>query len=126
MGYVIGCLVAALSFLLNKTFVKWIGLKTVITVSPLLEEATKTLFAYYLGADILAAHITFGLVEACYDWVQNERTGVKAAWFSLGGHSLFGAVTVLLLAVSGSIGLALAGGVVAHLIWNATVIRLYA
>lgn len=126
MGYVIGCLVAALSFLLNRMLVKQIGLKTVITASPVIEEGTKTLLAFFLGADILAAHVTFGVVEACYDWHQNGRTGMKAALFSIGGHSVFGIVTILLLSISGSIGLALAAGIVAHIIWNVTVIRIYA
>ncbi|QJW47461.1 hypothetical protein HA075_17775 [bacterium BFN5] len=126
MGYVIGCLVAALSFLLNRMLIKQIGLQTMITASPALEEGTKTLLAFFLGADVLAAHVTFGVVEACYDWYQNGRSGLKAALFSIGGHSLFGAVTILLLAVSDSIWLALATGILAHVIWNVTVIRIYA
>jgi len=125
MAYIIGCLMAALSFLLNRALVNWIGIKTVISYSPVIEEASKTLFAYFMGADILATHITFGLVEAGYDWYQNDRHGGKAALFSVVGHSLFGIATVGILAVSSSILLALAAGLLLHLIWNITVIRIY-
>lgn len=126
MGYLIGCLVAALSFLLNRTLVRRIGPAAIISYGPLLEESTKTLPAFLLGADILAVHITFGLAEAAYDWYQNARSGSKAALFSVAGHSLFGSATVFILALSGSIWLALAAGVVAHLVWNVSVIRRYA
>nr|WP_092073593.1 hypothetical protein [Dendrosporobacter quercicolus]NSL48007.1 hypothetical protein [Dendrosporobacter quercicolus DSM 1736]SDM64122.1 hypothetical protein SAMN04488502_10686 [Dendrosporobacter quercicolus] len=126
MGYLIGCLVAALSFGLNQAMIRRIGLTTMISYGPLLEESSKTLPAFLLGADILAVHITFGLVEAGYDWRQNGRTGRKAALFSIAGHSLFGAATLFILTLSSSIWLALAAGIVAHLVWNVTVIRRYA
>jgi hypothetical protein len=126
MAYFIACLMAVLSFLLNRLLLRYIGIGVVISYSPVLEEAAKTLLAHYLGADILVTHITFGIVEAAYDWWQNEQSGTRAAWLSIGGHSLFGLLTVGGLYLTGSIWLGLAGGVLAHIIWNVTMIRLYA
>ncbi|MEG6586196.1 hypothetical protein [Dendrosporobacter sp. 1207_IL3150] len=125
MGYVIGCLVASLSFLLNRILIRRVGIQTVISYSPILEEVTKTTLAFYLGADILAAHITFGFVEAGYDYYHNRYNGLKAALFSIAGHSLFGAMTIFILAISSSFLLALAAGIISHLIWNVTVVRIY-
>ncbi len=123
MAYVIGCLMAALSFILNQVLLKYAGRVTVISYSPLVEEGAKTLFAYYMGADIVATHITFGLLEACYDWINSRENGVKAAVLSIGGHSMFGLLTYIVLIMTESIWLGLALGLAAHLAWNVTVIR---
>lgn len=124
MAYVIAVLMAALSFLLNRAALRIIGVEAVITVGPVLEEAAKTLPAFYLKADILLTHVTFGVIEAIYDWLTCGRSGAAAALGSVAGHALFGALTAAVLGLTGSLGLALLAGIGAHLIWNVTLIRL--
>lgn len=122
MAYIVGLLTASLSFLANKALLKLIGPKIIISYSPILEESVKTLLSYFLGADILAAHLTFGILEAAYDWYHSPFKRVLAAISSIFGHGLFGLLTVGLLFLSGSIWVGLAGGTITHLFWNRTVV----
>lgn len=126
MAYVIGCLMAGLSFLLNRLLLKYIGIKVVISYSPIVEELTKTLCSYYLAADILVTHIIFGVLEAGYDWFkgQNKQRGTIAALLSIIGHTLFGGITVFVFNFSNSIIIGIVVAISAHLIWNVTIIRL--
>ena len=126
MAYVIGCLMAGLSFLLNKLLLKYIGIKVVISYSPIAEELSKTLCSYYLSADILVTHIIFGVIEAGYDWFnqQNEQRGTIAAVLSIVGHILFGGITVLVFNLSDSIYIGIVAAIVVHVVWNVTLIRL--
>lgn len=126
MAYVIGCLMAGLSFLLNKLLLKYMGMKVIISYSPVLEELTKTLCPYYLGADILVTHMIFGVLEAIYDWVkrENRERGAMAALLSMIGHTLFGIVTIAILNLSDSVFLGIFVASSVHLIWNVTLIRL--
>lgn len=126
MAYIIACLMAALSFLLNRALLRHTGRVAVISYSPAVEEMAKTLLAYYLGADILATHVAFGVLEGGFDWYNYHRDGHKAAMLSLVGHSLFGALTVAALSFTDSVWLAVLVGLIAHLAWNVTIIRLYA
>lgn len=122
MAYVIACLMASLSFLLNRVLLKQLGNITIITLSPLVEESAKTLLAFYLGADILVTHIVFGVLEAVYDW-QNTRYKLQAGLLSIIGHGLFGGITVGILALCGNIWLGLAGGTGLHLLWNFIIVQ---
>lgn len=124
MAYVIACLMSGVSFLLNRTLLKYFGNITVISLSPAVEEMSKTLFAFYLNADIAATHITFGFLEAVYDWYNGSKKGNgKAAALSIAGHSLFGVFTLVALKLTGSIWPALGAGLVSHLAWNVVIIR---
>jgi len=126
MAYMIGCLMAGLSFLLNRLLLKYIGIKVVISYSPVVEELTKTLCSYYLAADILVTHFTFGVLEAGYDWFnrQNRQRGTVAALLSIVGHTLFGGITVFVFNLSNSIFIGIGVGISVHLIWNVILIRL--
>ena len=126
MVYVIGCLMAGLSFLLNKLLLKSIGIKVIITYSPILEELTKTLCSYYLGADILATHMVFGILEASYDWFkrQTRERGAIAALLSIMGHTLFGLITIGVVNLSDSVVVGIFVGSCTHLIWNVMLIKL--
>ncbi len=126
MAYVLAVLMAALSFLLNRLALRYAGVKAVITWGPALEEAVKTVPAFYLGADVLLTHVLFGVIEGGYDWRTSPRHGPAAALLSVAGHGLFGAVTVAAVYLTGSLGLALAAGIAAHIAWNAALIRLTA
>lgn len=126
MAYVIGCLMAGLSFLLNKMLLKYVGMKAIISYSPVIEELTKSLCSYYLAADILVTHIIFGVLEAGYDWYSaaNGQRGKWAALASIGGHSLFGVLTLIGLHVSESIWVAILVASCVHIMWNVSFIRL--
>lgn len=125
MAYIIGCLMAGLSFSINKFLLKYIGLKIVISYSPILEELSKSICSYYLAADILVTHITFGVLEAIYDWYQSSASrGGIAAFLSIIGHTLFGGLTIVFLNLSGNIFFGIFVASCAHLLWNITLIRL--
>jgi hypothetical protein len=126
MAYVVAGLMAALSFLVNRAALKYAGVQTVITVGPVLEETTKTLPAFWLGADVLLTHAVFGAIEAGYDWWTSPRHGAVAAFLSVGGHSLFGIMTVAVLHFAGSVILAVGAGILVHIVWNVLLIRLTA
>ncbi|SEO92831.1 hypothetical protein [Propionispora vibrioides] len=123
MAYLIAVLMAALSFIVNKALLTRIGVKTVITYSPVIEESAKTLLSFYLGADIFLTHVVFGVIEAGYDWLTGGRGRSKAALLSVAGHSLFGGATVVTLRETGQIGLALTGAIVLHLAWNLLAVK---
>lgn len=123
MAYVLAVLMAALSFLVNRAALRYLGVRAVVSLGPAVEEAAKTLPAFYLGADIALTHAVFGAIEAGYDWLTSRRFGAKAAVLSLTGHSLFGLATVGVLAWTGSVALAVAVGLACHLAWNIALIR---
>ncbi|WP_425059715.1 hypothetical protein SCACP_03160 [Sporomusa carbonis] len=125
MAYIIAALMAGLSFLLNQAFIRYIGPVTIISLGPIAEEASKTLFAYYLGVDIIIVHAVFGIIEAAYDWYQDSERPA-AGLLSIFGHSLFGAATAIILTLTGSVGLGLTAGVILHLAYNVAVVRLLA
>lgn len=102
------------------------GIKVIVSYSPILEEFTKTLCPYYFDADILVTHIIFGVLEAVYDWLQrkNGERGAIAALLSMTGHTLFGTVTIAILTLSDSVFLGIIVASSVHLIWNVTLIRL--
>lgn len=124
MAYVIAVLMACLSFLLNRFFLRCLGPASIISTGPVVEEAAKTLFGYYLEADIITVHAVFGLLEAGYDWRQGGRHKLLAALLSIGGHSLFGAASAKVLVMSGSVWPALGAGVLLHIGYNVMVVRL--
>lgn len=123
MSYVLAFLMAGLSFLLNRAALRHVGAKAVITVSPAVEEALKTLPAFFLGADVLLTHALFGVIEAGYDGWTGGDNGPAAALLSVAGHGLFGLATTAVLFWGGSVFWALGGGIAAHLVWNVLVIR---
>jgi len=126
MAYLVACLMAALSFLLNRMMVGYVGFRVAITYSAIIEELSKSLPAFILGADMLVTHATFGLIEAGYDWQTSKNHRVTAAAFSLLGHSFFGLVTIASLDATGSIVSALVAGILVHLVWNVTIMRIAA
>lgn len=124
IAYVIACLMASLSFLLNRATLRVFGLQSIIFWSPVLEELVKTVPAFYLGADIWITHVGFGLIEGIYDWRTAGKNGLAAAVFSIGGHGMFGGLTVAGMHYTGSLALGLAPAILTHVAWNLTIIRL--
>jgi len=126
MAYILAGLMAALSFMLNRAALRYVGLKAVITCSPVMEETVKSLPAFYFGADILLTHVGFGAIEAGYDWYTSRKHGTAAAALSILGHGLFGLVTVGTLSLTSQFLLALSAGIMTHVAWNVAMIRLTA
>ena len=126
MAYIIAVLMASLSFILNRFLLHYLGAVTIISAGPVVEESAKTLFAYYLGADMLAVHAVFGVIEAGYDWYSRSNDGLLAPFLSIVGHSMFGAGTVGAFSLTGSVWLGLAVGITLHMSYNLAVVRLLA
>jgi hypothetical protein len=66
----------------------------------------------------------FGGIEAVYDWHQDNGKRLTAPLLSIAGHSLFGVVTAGLLYITGRVWFGLAAGIIVHLAYNVTVVRL--
>ena len=121
MAYLIACLAAGGSFLINRLLLRQWGVRVIITLSPVVEEMLKTAAAYYFAADILVTHLVFGLIEAVYDLAQSQGKAMAAA-MSVIGHGLFGGATVLAAGTAG-IYAGLAVGIMLHLLWNTIMLR---
>ncbi len=115
-------LVAA--YFINRLFLKVIRENAVIYAAPLMEEMLKTIPAYFLNRPIFYVHVLFGLGEAVYDYFSGSRdSGRLAAMVSLLSHSVFGALTVVVLSLTGQWPLALMAAVLCHFAWNFKVMR---
>jgi hypothetical protein len=114
-----------LSYLVNKWMLKLLRENAVILGAPIVEELLKTIPVYFLNRPVFHVHFLFGLGEALYDFFTGRReTGKWAALISVVSHSLFGAVTLLILSGTNQVFLALAGAIFAHCTWNYTIMRL--
>lgn len=125
MAYILACLMASFSFLVNRRLAYYMGPKIIIGLGPILEETAKTLPAYFLHVDILLVHTVFGLLEAGYDFRQSERHKLSAAFVSIAGHYLFGWVSIAFLELTGTVWSGLAGGCVVHLAWNVFAVNFF-
>ncbi len=124
MAYLIACLTATMSFLINNLLLRAVGKSVIISWGPIVEEALKSLLAYSLAADILVTHLVFGAIEGLVDWLYNHKDGYLSASLSVIGHAVFGFVTVSILVYTSSIWLGIWGGITIHLLWNIAVIWL--
>lgn len=105
---------------------RW-GPKVITTVVPPLEEVLKSGVANILGVSILYTHVVFGALEAIYDLVfspKPEKTGIVAGTVALGGHTLFGYVTVAVFSYTGVFWLGVVLGSIVHLAWNRLILRI--
>jgi hypothetical protein len=94
MAVVSGLLAAAISYHLNGRALKAFGEEAVTYGAPVLEELLKTGFALALGGGVFLSHITFGTVEAAYDFYKNR--GAPACRAGIAGfvsHGVFGVIT---------------------------------
>lgn len=124
MAYILAGLMAAASFLLNRLFIRRFGEGAITKLGPALEEAAKTLPAYWLGADILATHVAFGVVEAGYDFFSSSRRKTAAALAGIAGHSLFGLLAAGAISWTQNAWLGFAAGWAAHAAWNSAIMYL--
>lgn len=114
-----GIVGAALSYLLNKLVLARWGKKGIMLVVPLVEEVSKTLGAYSLGASLLATHFIFGIIEGGYDLATSSKSiGKLAALASIFSHSLFGMGTWWAYGYSASLPASILVGWLLHSAWN--------
>ncbi len=118
-----GLLAAAVSWLSNSIFVGLAACgKAVVYLAPAVEESAKTGLAVLLGAPIWLTHLTFGFLEALWDITGGGKRGIYAGLAGLAGHLFFGLAAFFIFQATGFFWLALAGGYVLHLSWNAFVV----
>jgi hypothetical protein len=114
-----GLAAATLSYIINTKAIRLSGTKAIIYVAPIIEEFLKTWLAVIFGGSIFVAHMTFGIVEALYDFFNNR--GSSAFFAGMAGalsHTLFGVITMLSFRYSGSIIVAIIFAIAAHMFWN--------
>jgi hypothetical protein len=124
--FLISLAALVLAYLVNKGMLKILRENAVLLSAPVVEELLKTIPAYFLNRPVFHVHLLFGLGEGMYDFFTGKReSGKWAALVSVLSHSLFGALTLLILTYTGQVLLALAGAILAHCIWNYTIMRLF-
>ena len=125
LSLVAGLLAALLSYGLNSRALKILGDKAVTFGAPIFEEFLKTGLALLLGGSILVSHITFGVVEAIYDYYKNRGLlGTLSAGAGLLSHSIFGYITVLAPRLGKSPVLGITLALLAHIAWNYGIINM--
>lgn len=87
-----GLLAAAVAYAANRILFRVFGNVGLTVPVPLLEEATKTVFALWLGAGIIPAHLVFGLTEAALECRCCRQNKGRAALMSAFTHAVFGLV----------------------------------
>ena len=118
----LGVLAAALAWQANKILGR-APVKIRSALSPLAEEAAKTLPAALLSANIFFTHFFFGAVEGGWEMLSGRRNGFYAGLSALASHSVFGALTLLVYDLQGSLLASLAAGFLAHAAWNYAVVE---
>ncbi|WP_073239746.1 hypothetical protein [Desulforamulus putei] len=114
-------LAAGTAWVMNGQILPAMGNRGIICLTPLAEEAAKTLWAVLLGAPILWTHAGFGVAEALVELRRRGARGVMAGWTALAAHSLFGFITVRLYSERGLFP-ALLLAYLTHAAWNLAVI----
>lgn len=114
-----GIIAAIFAYLFNMWTIKRLGDTAIIIIVPFIEEVFKTLAPIIMGANIIIAHLVFGLIEGVYDIVNSpKRIGKWAALVSVISHSVFGIVTYLTISYGYSIYWAILLAWLLHSSWN--------
>ncbi len=121
LAFLIGCLMAAVSFLLNSYLLKNWNKFVFISLGPIIEEVSKSYLAWYLGANLILTHVIFGVIEGGYDLV-HSRYGDKGCILSISGHTLFGLVTAAAYFASGLIAVGIILACFCHIGYNLWVV----
>lgn len=118
-SFIAGLLAALASYKLNSHALAVLGDVAVTYGAPIIEECLKTGFALFLGGSIIVSHITFGIVEALYDYNKNRgllaRLAAGAGFLS---HSIFGFTTVFFTQVFNTPIMGILLTLAIHMAWN--------
>lgn len=121
--FLAGTLAAAGAWIGNRVALKLGGIRVIVVVSPLIEEAAKTGMALLTGSSLVLTHGLFGLIEGFYDAWNSGNGGLKAGAVSVAGHLFYGYTTLQVMQNFGVIQAVIAGYLV-HMLWNLTVFKL--
>lgn len=124
LPFLLGLFAAALAWQFNKALGR-LPVRKLILLTPLVEEAAKTLLAVYFAANIFFTHFFFGAVEGSWEMFSVRRNGFYAGLSALASHSVFGAITVLVHELYGALLPALAAGYLVHAAWNYAVLEYF-
>ena len=124
---VLSGLAAFLAYAFNRWAVGRYGEEAIRLLIPIVEEGLKTGFAIKFAAPLLAVHVSFGFLEATYDYLANP--GVRpagrglASLAALAGHTVFGGITALLIAkgLGPLLGIIITG--LLHSFWNMSILH---
>lgn len=120
---VAGILAAGTAFILNRCLMKYLGIKAIYSIIPLVEEVIKTSAAIVFNASIFGTHGVFGAVEAVYDYATATQKKWSAAIISIVSHFIFGGITVLIYNSYGLV-IAILTATMLHTSWNTLVVKL--
>jgi hypothetical protein len=124
MFIVAGVIAALIAYIFNRYYVQRIGNKAIFLLVPAIEEISKTLSAYLLGANILLAHIVFGAIEALYDGVNSsKKIALAAAIASVITHTLLGMVTYWVFKSSSNLSAAIISSALLHFGYNYFIVK---
>jgi len=113
------------AFVLNKYTVRAAGRGAVVTASPAIEEACKTILAMALGAPVVAAHLGFGMIEGLYDLSKGRQVSGLALGLSVLSHFVFGLITYIGTASMASWVAGLGAAILVHTIWNRAIVEVW-
>lgn len=126
MDYLIaGSLSALIAWCCNVYLVKRGGDKAVVFLIPFTEEIFKTGISVLLGAPLVAAHLTFGLIEGVHDYISARRWGLWAGLTSIISHWFFGVITAVVYKKSAGWFLGVLAASLLHTLWNYVMVLLF-
>lgn len=120
-----GLFAAVTAWQLNKLAIKFFGPGAIAYLIPLLEEGSKTLWAFYLGVPVFFSHFIFGGIEAIYDLGTSRRNGFSAGIISFLSHMIFGLISMQVLRSVQNVYLAVGAGYLVHMVWNTIVMKYF-
>ncbi len=122
MFLITGSLASLIAWVLNRYLFLRVGEKSIILLTPIVEELLKSGLAITFGASLILTHILFGVIEAFLDYTNTGK--ITTACISLIWHAFLGAVTYLFFTLWGNIFIAIFIAMLIHFIWNKFVIVL--
>lgn len=118
-GLLAGTAASLFSFSINTRLIGRYGDRALFWYIPLVEEFSKTCFAFFLSGDLVFSHMAFGTIEALYDLFNTpEKYSFTASVLSLLSHTVFGLISFFTVKLSGSPVPAVLLAVAVHGLWN--------
>jgi len=100
------------------------GNNAIFIVVPAIEEISKTLGAFFLGANILFTHMVFGAIEALYDGINSsKKIAMAASMASIATHTALGIISYYAFELTGNIGIAIVVSTLLHFTYNYFIVK---
>lgn len=97
------------------------GNRGIVFLTPLVEEAAKTLGAIGLGVPLFWTHVGFGIAEGLLEIKRRGSRGIVAGWSALAAHSFFGWLTAWVYLHKGLL-TAILFAYFIHVLWNMLIV----